>query len=222
MKEFKKNLPEEAVAPGKSDEDVLDDLLAEYLTLKKNLIAGLNEGRVSKEAFMSDVEEHLIKNHAMEESRMDRIAKMFEQYIFSYGKLTPLLEDKNISDIQCYAFDNIRIKEKGKRKGTDIRFRSRNEFRNFVNYVATRNRANISDVNAIQRFVDYKSSENFIYRFTVTMPLVNTYGEPYLVIRKVPKNFPEIPDLVKVGMLNTKIALLGVRKIRTHRLLEKR
>lgn len=201
--------------PVKSDEDVLDDLLAEYLTLKKNLISGLNEGKISKEAFMKDVGEHLMKNHAAEENRLERLATMFEQYIFCYGKLTPLLEDKDVSDIQCFAYDNIRIKVKGKRRGTDIKFRSPQEFKNFVNYVATRNRANISDVNAIQRFVDNKSSEDFIYRFTVTMPLVNTYGEPYLVIRKVPKNFPEIPDLIREGMLTGEIADILVKRFRT-------
>lgn len=205
----------ESPVPVKSDEDVLDDLLADYLTLKKNLISGLCEGTIRKEAFLDDVRTHLIKQYAAEGERLERLLTMFEQYIFSYGKLTPLLEDKDVSDVQCYAYDNIRKKVKGKRMGTDIKFRSPKELKNFVNYVATRNGVNISDLNAIQRFVDNTSSEDFIYRFTMTQPLVNTYNDPYFVIRKVPKDFPEIPDLVRAGMLTQETADMLVERFRT-------
>lgn len=199
----------------KNDEDILDDLLADYLTLKKNILSGLMDENITKESFMQDVKEHLQKHYAASGEYLERLARMFEQYIFSYGILTPLMEHKDITDIHCYAYNNIRIKEKGKRKATEIKFRSPKAFKRFVNYVATRNTVNISDVNAIQRFVDNKSSEKFIYRFTLTQPLINTYDEPYLVIRKVPKDFPEIPDLVRNGMLTKEVADMLVERFRT-------
>ena len=199
----------------KNDEDILDDLLADYWTLKKNILSGLMDENITKESFMQDVKEHLQKHYAASGEYLERLARMFEQYIFSYGILTPLMEHKDITDIHCYAYNNIRIKEKGKRKATEIKFRSPKAFKRFVNYVATRNTVNISDVNAIQRFVDNKSSEKFIYRFTLTQPLINTYDEPYLVIRKVPKDFPEIPDLVRNGMLTKEVADMLVERFRT-------
>mgnify|MGYP003447582919 CR=1 FL=1 len=42
-----------------------------------------------------------------------------------------------------------------------------------------------------------KFDSNFILRFTLSMPLVNTYSEPYLCIRKVPKKFPLIKELIE-------------------------
>ena len=78
-----------------------------------------------------------------------------------------------------------------------IAFASEKEYRQFIDYMATRNQVNISNLNAIQRFTDTESHPDFIFRFTLSMPIVNTYSEPYLCIRKVPKNFPMMAQLVE-------------------------
>ncbi len=96
-----------------------------------------------------------------------------------------------------------------------IKFRGEKEYKNFIDFVATRNQVNVSNLNAIQRFTDNKSSTDFILRFTVTMPLVNTPDQPYLTIRKVPRNFPEIQQLVAADMLTQNLADLLVDRFRT-------
>ena len=78
-----------------------------------------------------------------------------------------------------------------------VSFSSEKEYRQFIDYVATKNQVNISNLNAIQRFTDTESHPEFILRFTLSMPLVNTYNEPYLCIRKVPKNFPLMKELIR-------------------------
>ena len=69
-----------------------------------------------------------------------------------------------------------------------IAFASEKEYRQFIDYVATRNQVNISNLNAIQRFTDTESHRTLSFVYLI-MPIVNTY-EPYLCIRKVPKSFP--------------------------------
>ena len=140
---------------------------------------------------------------------------MFEQYIFGYSRISPLIDDEEISDIRIISFDNIRVKRKGKRMDAGICFQSEKEYRQFVDFVATKNQVNLSNLNAIQRFTDTDSHQDFILRFTISMPLVNTYSEPYLCIRKVPRNFPQIRDLVDCGMMSRDLAELLIQRFRT-------
>ena len=95
-----------------------------------------------------------------------------------------------------------------------IAFASEKEYRQFIDYIATRNQVNISNLNAIQRFTDTESHPDFIFRFTLSMPIVNTYSEPYLCIRKVPKNFPMMAQLVEKNMMDRATAELLVQRFR--------
>lgn len=130
------------------------------------------------------------------------------------GRLSPLMDDKSISDIRVVSHDCIRIKREGKRMDAGIAFASEKEYRQFIDYVATRNQVNISNLNAIQRFTDTESHPDFIFRFTLSMPIVNTYSEPYLCIRKVPKSFPMMTELVEKEMLDRNTAELLVQRFR--------
>ena len=96
----------------------------------------------------------------------------------------------------------------------DVTFSSPREYRQFIDYIATRNQVNISNLNAIQRFTDNESHPDFILRFTVSMPLVNTYSEPYLCIRKVPRYFPQMKDLIEQEMMDRETAQLLVSRFR--------
>ena len=46
------------------------------------------------------------------------------------------------------------------------------------------------------------------------MPLVNTYSEPYLCIRKVPRYFPQMKDLIEQEMMDRETAQLLVSRFR--------
>ena len=95
-----------------------------------------------------------------------------------------------------------------------VAFSSAREYRQFIDYIATRNQVNISNLNAIQRFTDNESHPDFILRFTLSMPLVNTYNEPYLCIRKVPRTFPQMKELIEQNMMDREIAELLVGRFR--------
>ena len=50
--------------------------------------------------------------------------KTFEQYIFGYSRLSPLIDDDSISDIRIVSHDNIRVKRDGIRMDGGVVFQS--------------------------------------------------------------------------------------------------
>lgn len=206
MKKKELSVDMQTVAVNISAEEVLEKVIDDYTTSKQQQMMQLRRGVQTKADFIADAKEHIKKYYRTPDEMTSEVIKLFEQYVFAYSRLTPLIEDPDISDIRCVAFDDIRVKKKGKRCASGITFRSEKEYRNFIEFVATKNQVNISNLNAIQRFTDNTSMENYILRFTVIMPILNTYESPYLCIRKVPIEFPELDDLAEEGMLPPRLA----------------
>lgn len=186
----------------------------DYTTQKQQTLMQMKKGQISKEAFLTEAAGHIATYYPMEKEREESLLKEFERYIFGYSRLSELIDDRTVSDIRVVSYDNIRIKRKGKRMASGVAFSSPREYRQFIDYIATRNQVNISNLNAIQRFTDNESHPDFILRFTLSMPLVNTYSEPYLCIRKVPRFFPQMKDLIEQGMLERDTAELLIRRFR--------
>lgn len=137
-----------------------------------------------------------------------------EQNIIGYSRLSPLIDDKTVSDIRVVGYDNVRVKRMGRRMATDICFSSLNEYRRFIDYIISKNRVNISDLRAIHQFTDKESHPEFILRFTLSVSHVNNFNEPYLCIRKVPKSFPRIKELIEQEMMDSKTAQLLIDRFR--------
>ena len=195
-------------------EDSLQDLVNDYITQKQSTLMQMKRGILGKEDFLAEAREYISAHYYADSGKAEELLTAFEQYVFGYSRLSPLIDDKSISDIRVISYDNIRIKREGQRMDAGISFRSEKEYRQFIDYVATKNQVNISNLNAIQRFADTESHPDFILRFTISMPLVNTYSEPYLCIRKVPKTFPLIKELIQKNMLNYETAELLIQRFR--------
>lgn len=195
-------------------EEDLQRLVEDFLTQKQILLVQVKKGILSKEQFLREVLKHIEQNYHLPVEKQADLLKEFEQYVFGYSRLSPLMDDGSISDIRVVSHDCIRIKREGKRMDAGIAFASEKEYRQFIDYIATRNQVNISNLNAIQRFTDTESHPDFIFRFTLSMPIVNTYSEPYLCIRKVPKNFPMMAQLVEKNMMDRATAELLVQRFR--------
>lgn len=190
-------------------------MVDDYSTKKQPSLIQMKKGILSREAFLQEAEDYARTSYGISKEKATELVGLFEQYIFGYSKISPLIDDHDISDIRIISYDNIRIKRKGKRMATSVCFDSEKEYRQFVDYVATKNQVNISNLNAIQRFTDADSHPDFILRFTISMPLVNTYGEPYLCIRKVPRDFPEMQELIRRKMLDRELAEILIQRFRT-------
>lgn len=195
-------------------EEGLQRLVDDYLTQKQTSLMQMKKGLLDKKAFLQEVENHIRMYYELTPRARTELLKAFEQYIFGYSHLSPLIDDAGISDIRVVGYNNIRVKREGKRMDAGVSFSSEKEYRQFIDYVATKNQVNISNLNAIQRFTDTESHPEFILRFTLSMPLVNTYNEPYLCIRKVPKNFPLMKELIRREMLEQETAELLIERFR--------
>ncbi len=195
-------------------EERLQRLVEDYLTQKQTSLLQMKKGVMDKETFLREAENHIMLYYDMSRRERTELMKAFEEYIFGYSRLSSLIDDKSISDIRVIGYDNIRIKREGKRMDAGIAFQSEKEYRQFIDYVATKNQVNISNLNAIQRFTDTESHPEFILRFTLSMPLVNTYSEPYLCIRKVPKLFPQVKELIEKEMMSRETAELLIQRFR--------
>lgn len=195
--------------------ELLGQLIDDYSTKKQPSLIQMKKGLISRESFLQEAEQYAQASYAISPRQVRELISLFEQYIFGYSRISPLIDDREISDIRIVSYDNIRVKKQGKRMDAGISFLSEKEYRQFVDYVATKNQVNISNLNAIQRFTDSDSHPDFILRFTVSMPLVNTYSEPYLCIRKVPRDFPEMQELINRGMLSRELAELLISRFRS-------
>jgi len=192
----------------------LRELVMDYTGGKQQSLMLMKKGQLTKDAFLEEASRHIKEFYHLEPERERQLLEAFEQYIFGYSRLSPLIDDRDVSDIRVVGYSNVRIKRKGKRMASEIAFTSPEEYRQFIDYIATRNQVNISNLNAIQRFTDNESHPDFILRFTISMPLVNTYNEPYLCIRKVPKTFPQMKELIEQKMLSVETAELLVQRFR--------
>lgn len=197
-----------------SVEEGLQSLVNDYITQKQASLIQMKKGILGKEEFLEEAAQHIKLHYSVDRKQQEQIVKAFEQYIFGYSRLSPLIDDPEISDIRIIGYDSIRIKRKGRRMDAGIAFLDEKEYRQFIDYIATKNQVNTSHLNAIQRFTDIESHPDFILRFTLSMPLVNTYNQPYLCIRKVPKAFPQIGELVEKGMCEKETAELLVKRFR--------
>lgn len=194
--------------------DDLQKLVNDYITQKQTSLMQMKRGILGREDFLAEVRSHIEAYYYKDDRQTKELLNAFEQYVFGYSRLSPLIDDRAVSDIRVISYDNIRVKREGQRMDAGIAFASEKEYRQFIDYVATKNQVNISNLNAIQRFTDTESHPDFILRFTLSMPLVNTYSEPYLCIRKVPKMFPMIKELIQKEMLTRETAELLIQRFR--------
>ncbi|WP_027431988.1 ATPase, T2SS/T4P/T4SS family [Lachnospira multipara] len=148
------------------------------------------------------------------------VSKLTEN-LFGYSVLTSAIKDKTVSDIKVHDWNKIVIKRKGKKFLSDISFNSPEEYKRFIESVTTRNKVNISNVNAIRRFTDNDTDGDSILRFTLVTPYLTTNENYELIIRKVPKNFPELEDLSEddPGMLSPQIANYLKERLRSGSML---
>lgn len=193
---------------------MLQALVNDYITQKQQSLMQMRKGQLSREDFLAEAAGYIATYYPSPDEGQRKLLEDFEQYIFGYSRLSALIDDRTVSDIRVVSYDNIRIKRRGRRMAADTAFASPREYRQFIDYIAARNQVNISNLNAIQRFTDNESHPDFILRFTLSMPFVNTYSEPYLCIRKVPKIFPQMKELIEQEMLDQETAELLIRRFR--------
>lgn len=192
-----------AFSKDKTPDELLQDIIEHFTVVDKKSLNLVQRGVLAKEDFLEQVKTFIVHRGITEELAGETVVA-FRKYIWGYHVLDDFIYDDSISDIKVINESNIRIKRYGKRESTDVKFASKTDYLSFVNYVAIKNKTNISDINAIQTFTDKETNPKFILRFNVMTNFVTSTGLPYLHIRKIPKDKYSMNKLVELGMMDEK------------------
>lgn len=195
---------------------MFEEIVDYFTRVEKKTINMVNRELLDKSVINQMVMDYL-KNKKIAEDFSEKMVKMFDAYVFGYHILEPLVNDDSISDIKIIRYDRVRIKRNGKRMTSDIRFKDNGELNRFVEYVAIRNKVNISDINAVQTFTDKYSNPKFILRFNICTQYVNSVPNSYLHIRKVSKVKRGMDYLIGVKMLDKGTAEYLIQKAESAR-----
>lgn len=185
----------------------LDDVLMEYIQAKVTLINEVKNNLKSLDDLQNDLFSFIKRKYYKYNFSDTDIEKSFielKNSIWGYGPLQSLVDDKDISDIKIISPYNIRIKKLGKRMSSDIKFESDEKLKKYVETMASRNGIDLTKINAIRRFTD-NSHDKFILRIDIASDYVNSVRNPYMHIRKIPKNKYLLNDLKNKGMFNNDI-----------------
>ncbi len=183
------------------DEELLDEVLNYFIHVEKKTLYLVQNGVKRKADLLNEVDEYLIKNK-VKSGRRKKVKEDFIRFIWGYYVLEEVINDKDVSDIKILSEDNVRVKRKGKRMGSDVKFRDKEDYKRFVDMVAAKNKTNLSDINAVQSFTDKESNGNYILRFNIATDFVNSTDVPYLHIRKIAKDKYSMEELIALGMLD--------------------
>lgn len=91
---------------------------------------------------------------SMEEEK--RLLQMFKECVFGYYVLTPLIEEKEISDIKVLDYNHIVVKAKGKRYIADCSFYSPSDYNDWFMRILRIQRMGKSDDAALSHSTDRK------------------------------------------------------------------
>lgn len=187
---------------------LLEDIILDFVAKKPNIINNAQRDLVNKEEMEREIKDYIsIKASDMEIKQEDIVwlINNFNTYTLGWGVLQGLIDDDEISDVKIIDYNNIRIKCIGVRKKADVQFSSRESMKRFINMIAVRNGGSISEINAIQKISDTKSSDKFILRINITSEFINSVEHQYLVIRKIPRNKLTLEILEEKNMFSSEI-----------------
>lgn len=142
-----------------------------------------------------------------------QIMEEADKYLWGYYVLDELVNDVDVSDIRVLGWNYIRYKKFGKRFRYSGGFIDENDYLQYVNLLAVRNKKSLNDANAICYFTDH-TNEKFILRFNICTSFVSSNKVPILTIRKIPKKKYSLEDLMNKGMLDQRMADYLVEKAR--------
>ena len=113
----------ETIIVPNSTTDELQNLVNDYITQKQSALMQMKRGTLGRSEFLTEAKAYIEAHYRhMDGNRAEELLTAFEQYIFGYSRLSPLIDDPLISDIRVVSFDNIRIKKEGKRQDAGIAF----------------------------------------------------------------------------------------------------
>ena len=169
-----------------------------FLNLQAN-IADLNPAVVTKciqgteqdfIMLMNKARDFLRSEHRESEENDARdvlLLDLFQDSVFGYYVLTPLIKAKDVSDIKVLAWNHIVCKSNGSRYVTDLSFACEEDYNRWFDRILRIHRLQRAEECALQHCTDRKGIENFYLRIDIQLSSVTSTEHNNIHIRKMPK-----------------------------------
>jgi len=182
-----------------------------FLKLKAN-VCDLNPALVTKCITGTEQDFIMLMNRAKEFIEFSypragpdvkrKLLDMFQQCVFGYYVLTPLIIAKNVSDIKVLDYDHIVVKANGERYVADVSFFSEEDYRSWYERIHRIHRLGRADEFALGHCTDRKGVDAFYLRIDVQHSCITSTEKNNIHIRKMPKEKLTWDYLKENGMLD--------------------
>lgn len=164
----------------------------------------LNAKDISLEKYLDEARSYLRRNYPdMTFKDLKYIIDELTCAAAGFYILDPLINDPKISDIKVVSPSKIRVKVRGSRRTSNLRFINEADYYRFLDGIIMRYQ--LDPDKDIYVFTDKHTNTSFVLRLNLTMQTINS-GYPTLHIRKISKNKPNIESLVKMGVMDEQTA----------------
>ena len=188
-----------------------NELTDMFLKLKAN-VCDLNPALVTKCITGTEQDFIMLMNRAKEFIEFNyqragpevkkQLLDMFQQCVFGYYVLTPLIIAKDVSDIKVLSFDHIVVKANGERYVADVSFFSEDDYRSWYERIHRIHRLGRADEFALGHCTDRKGVDAFYLRIDVQHSCITSTEKNNIHIRKMPKEKLTWDYLKENGMLD--------------------
>lgn len=182
-----------------------------FLRLKAN-VCDLNPALVTKCITGTEQDFIMLMNRArdflertfpkVEDFVKKQLLEMFQECVFGYYVLTPLILAKEVSDIKVLDFDHIVVKANGERYVADVKFFSEEDYKSWYERIHRIHKLGRNDEFALGHCTDRKGVDAFYLRIDVQHACITSTEKNNIHIRKMPKEKLSWEYLKDNGMLD--------------------
>ena len=182
----------------------------DFINLRANIV-DLNPAMVTKciqgteqdfIMLMNKAKEFLKLSSRRNEAEQTILMDLFQECVFGYYVLTPLIKAPDVSDIKVYKWNQITCKANGKRYMTNLSFAGEEDYNRWYERILRIHRLALNEENSLQHCTDRKGVDNFYLRIDIQLKYIISTENHNIHIRKIPKKKYSWNYLKKAGMLD--------------------
>lgn len=167
----------------------------DFINLRANII-DLNKANIIKciqgteqdfFMLMKKAEEFLNVSFHGNDAAKAMLLDMFQDCVFGYYVITPLLKAPDVSDIKIYSWDRITCKANGKRYITNLKFANEDDYDRWFDRIIRIQKLGLNEENSLQHCTDRKGVDNFYLRIDIELKFIVSTENHNIHIRKIPK-----------------------------------